>query len=289
VGSTPENGRDASVGSLLGSARLGLGHGRLGALDAEVLLAHVLGVDRTWLFANREREVPPRARRTFLDLVERRAGGEPIAYLTGIREFWSLPLRITPDVLIPRPETELLVETALDFIPPDAAWRVADLGTGSGAVALAIACERPGCEVHATECSRAALAVATLNGATVAPGRVQFHHGSWLEPLDGLFRVIVSNPPYVPEGDPHLTEGDCRFEPREALTPGPDGLAAIRHIAQHALPLLEPGGLLAFEHGYDQGEAVRALLRKNGYSNVATRQDLEGRERVSSGQRAGLP
>ena len=281
--------REACVGGLLGSARHRLGGGGPGMLEAEILLAHVLGVDRPWLFANRERQVPPPARQTFQDLVDRRAGGEPIAYLTGIREFWSLPLRVTPDVLIPRPETELLVETALEFIPADAAWRVADLGTGSGAVALAIAWERPGCEVHATDCSPAALAVAALNVAAIAPGRVRLHLGSWLEPLDGQFRVIVANPPYVPAGDPHLAEGDCRFEPSEALTPGPDGLAAIRHIAQHALPLLEPGGLLAVEHGYDQGEAVRALLREGGYSNVATRQDLEGRERVSSGQSVGLP
>jgi release factor glutamine methyltransferase len=210
--------------------------------------------------------------------------GEPIAYLTGVREFWSLPLQVTPDVLIPRPETELLVEIALEFIPRDASWRVADLGTGSGAVALAIAHERPSCEIHATDCSEAALRVARLNVGTLAPGRVQLHQGSWLDPLTGSFRVVVSNPPYVAEDDPHLAAGDCRFEPREALTPGPDGLAAIRRLAHEALPRLEPGGLLAFEHGYDQGSAARVILDELGYRHIETRPDLEGRERVTTGR-----
>jgi release factor glutamine methyltransferase len=185
--------------------------------------------------------------------------------------------------LIPRHETELLVQAALDFIPPHAAWRVADLGTGSGAVALAIASERPRCAVHATENSPGALQVAALNVDALAPGRVTLHLGCWLEPLSGRFRVIVSNPPYVAAADPHLAAGDCRFEPREALTPGEDALAAIRQIAQAAPPYLETGGLLAFEHGFDQGAACRNLLLGLGYGNVETRQDLEGRERVTLG------
>jgi release factor glutamine methyltransferase len=273
-----------SVRSLLLEARKRLGPGPATALEAEVLLGSLLEVDRGWLFANGERPVSPAEVLGYRKLVERRASGEPIAYLTGVREFWSLPLQITPDVLIPRPETELLVEVALDFVPADAAWRIADLGTGSGAVAIAIAVERPACEVHATESSTAALAVAALNVDTLAPGRVALYRGSWLDPLDGRFRLVVSNPPYVAEGDPHLGEGDCRFEPRAALTPGPDGLAAIRQIASESLPRLEPGGLLAFEHGFDQGEAARVLLRGLGYVNVSTRKDLEGRERVTSGQ-----
>jgi len=274
------------VGSLLAEARHSLGGGPAAALEADLLLARALGVDRAWLFANRAHDVPPSNQRTFRELVAHRSAGEPIAYLVGEREFWSLPLRVTPDVLIPRPETELLVETALQFIPPGAAWRVADLGTGSGAVALAIACERPSCEVHATELSEAALAVAAQNVEAIAPGRVQLHRGSWLEPLQGLFRVIVSNPPYVAADDPHLAEGDCRFEPRAALSPGIDGLAAIRRIAQAAMPRLEPGGLLAFEHGYDQGVAARAVLKELGYRDVDTRQDLEGRDRVTLGRKA---
>ena len=179
------------IASLLAAARRRLGGqidgqpGLAGAssLDADLLLAHVLGVSRAWLFANREQAVPAAAGDEFLGLVERRAAGEPVAYLIGRREFWSLPLIVTPDVLIPRPETELLVQAALDFIPPDAAWRVADLGTGSGAVALAIASERPRCAVHATERSPSALQVAALNVEALAPGRVTLHLGCWLEPL----------------------------------------------------------------------------------------------------------
>jgi len=273
---------EVSVGNLLAEARRRLDPA-CGALEAEILLAHVLDVGRAWLFANREHELSVEQLRSYGELLERRARGEPVAYLTGWREFWSLPLQVTPAVLIPRHETELLVATALEFIPRDAAWRVADVGTGGGAVALAIACERPRCEVHATEYSPAALEVAAQNVLAIAPGRVWLHQGSWLEPLNGRFKVIVSNPPYVAEGDPHLTAGDCRFEPLEALTPGPDGLAAIREIARQSLPLLEPGGLLAFEHGHDQAAASRSLLRDLGYAEVATRRDLEGRERVTAG------
>jgi release factor glutamine methyltransferase len=220
-------------------------------------------------------------------LLERRRDGEPIAYLTGVREFWSLDLRVTPDVLIPRPETELLVETALARIPPDADWRIADLGTGSGAVALAIASERPLCEVHATESDPEALAVARKNAARLLPGRIRFHAGSWCEPLTGTFRLIVSNPPYVAADDPHLGQGDCRFEPCAALTPGKDALAAIRKIVRQAATRLEADGCLAFEHGYDQGAAVRALLEAAGYRDATTCRDLEGRERVTFGRRPG--
>ena len=272
------------IGTLLTEAQRDLGAGSSARLEAAVLLAHVLRVDRAWLFANDDREAATGDCRRYRELVERRINGEPIAYLTGIREFWSLPLQVTPDVLIPRPETELLVEIALELIPPDASWRVADLGTGSGAVALAIACERPGCEVHATDCSAAALRVARRNVAAIAPGRVQLHRGSWLDPLSGSFHVVVSNPPYVAEDDPHLATGDCRFEPRGALTPGRDGLAAIRRLARETLPRLDPDGLLAFEHGYDQGAAARALLGELGYRLVDTRLDLEGRERVTLGR-----
>lgn len=273
------------VGTLLAEARRNLAPGPTAGLEAAVLLAHVLHVDRAWLFANDEREVSPEDCRSYRQLVVRRIEGEPLAYLTGIREFWSLTLQVTPDVLIPRPETELLVEIVLDFIPRDATWRVADLGTGSGAVALAIASERAACEVHATDCSAAALRVARRNVEAIAPERVQLHHGSWLDPCTGSFRVIVSNPPYVAEDDPHLTTGDCRFEPRRALTPGPDSLAAIRELALEAMPRLEPGGLLAFEHGYEQGAAARALLRDLGYRDVDTCRDLEGRERVTVGRK----
>ena len=272
-----------SVGKLLADARRRLGAGPGVALEADLLLAHILNVDRAWLFANREQDVLPSRQRAFRELIARRSDGEPIAYLVGEREFWSLSLRVSPAVLIPRPETELLVETALQFIPVEAPWRVADLGTGSGAIALALACERPRCEVHATELSEAALAIAARNIEAIAPGRVHLHCGSWLEPLQGLFQVIVANPPYVAADDPHLATGDCRFEPTAALTPGPDGLAAIRRIAHDARSRLETGGLLAFEHGFDQGEAARQLLRDLGYLRIETKQDLEGHERVTAG------
>lgn len=273
------------VGDLLAEARRRLASADPtgAALEAELLMAHLLGRNRAWLFANGGELLDDEAVAGFRALVEQRAGGMPVAYLLGRREFWSMALAVTPDVLIPRPETELLVETALDFIPAGAAWRIADLGTGSGAVALALARERPDCEVHATDISPAALTVAERNVAAFAAGRVALHRGSWLEPLQGRFRVIVSNPPYVPEGDPHLQQGDCRFEPGSALTPGPDGLEAIRRIARDALHYLEPGGLLALEHGFDQGPAVRSILEGLGYRQVRTRRDLAGEERVTTG------
>jgi release factor glutamine methyltransferase len=272
------------LAELLGEGRRALDSGGAGALEAEVLLAHALGRDRAWLYANPEAELTERQGREFRTLVDRRSKGEPVAYLTGTREFWSLPLKVTPDVLIPRPETELLVEAALEFVPADAGWRIADLGTGSGAVAIALARERPGCEVHATEYDPAAFEVARENIGRLAPGRVRLHQGPWLGPLDGRFHLIVSNPPYVGSGDPHLQQGDCRFEPADALTPGPDAMAAIRLIAEGARSCLEPGGMLAFEHGYDQGGASLRLLRELGYEEPRCRKDLEGRDRISSGR-----
>ena len=256
-----------------------------GGLEAEVLLAHVMKKNRAWLYANPDAIVGARATERFNGLLERRAAGEPVAYLAGEREFWSLPLSVTPDVLIPRPETELLVETALRLLPRGSTRRVADLGTGSGAIAIALATERLDCEIHATEISPAALAVARENAERLVPGRIAFHEGSWLEPLKGCFDVVVSNPPYVDGNDPHLDTGDCTFEPRSALCPGPDGLSDIRRIAGDALDYLSPGGWLAFEHGFDQGPDTRSLLGGLGYVQIETVFDLEGRERVTLGAR----
>lgn len=258
-----------------------------GDLEAEVLLAHALGVARPWLYANRDQAVAEESEARCLDLLARRANGEPVAYLTGTREFWSMPFRVKPGVLIPRHETELLVETALRLIPSERACRVADLGTGSGAVAIAVASERSLCEVHATEIDPTALAVARENGERLAPGRVRFHAGSWFEPLEGRFHLVLSNPPYIDAGDPHLEQDDCAFEPRAALSPGKDGMAAIRHIAKWAPNYLEPGGCLAFEHGYAQGPLARERLKELAYVNVETLKDLEGRDRVTLGFRAG--
>jgi release factor glutamine methyltransferase len=271
------------VSALLATGRALLADLPAGRLETEILLGEVLEVSRGWLYANPEHEVQPAQAANFLELAARRNRGEPIAYLTGRREFWSLSLKVTADVLIPRPETELLVETVLAQVPPNVRWRIADLGTGSGAIALAIACERRLCEIHATDLSQAALEVALENAAYIAPGKVCFHQGSWLAPLEGRFHVIVSNPPYIAAGDPHLAQGDCRFEPPAALVAGSDGLEAIRIIAREAPRYLEPGGLLVLEHGYDQGCEVRKLLESLGYESVTTRKDLERRERVTSG------
>jgi release factor glutamine methyltransferase len=254
-------------------------------LEAEVLLRQTLGVSRAWLYANPDQEVTARQKDKFMRWVQRRRQGEPIAYLTGNREFWSLNLKVTPDVLIPRPETELLVETALAGIPADACRRIADLGTGSGAVALAIASERPRCELFATDISPAALSIAQQNIDSLKLGNICLLQGSWLTPLEGKFHGIVSNPPYVASDDPHMNEGDIRFEPATALSPGADGMADIRHIAEASLPRLEENGFLAFEHGYEQGEMSRQLLLKLGYAEVKTIRDLAGQERVTTGKK----
>ena len=253
-------------------------------LEAEILLAHALESQRSFLYANPELELPHQRSETFKRLVRRRARGEPIAYLTGVREFWSLPLQVSKDVLIPRPETELLVEAALAHIPERGPARVADIGTGSGAIALALASERTLADIHATDISAAAIDLARSNALRLKLGNVQFQEGSWCDPLQGRFDVIVSNPPYVAEDDPQLQLGDCRYEPRAALTPGADPLGAIRKITAQASKIIKPGGWLAFEHGFDQGIAVREILSKQGLKEVETITDLEGRERVSSGR-----
>lgn len=253
-------------------------------LDAELLLAHVTGLTRTALILRAQEDLPSQDETQLHELVLRRAQGEPIAYLIGKREFWSLDLKVTPDVLIPRPETELLVEQALRHIPPDAPWIIADLGTGSGAVALAIAHERPRCRVIATDISTAALAVARGNVQQLGIANVELRQGEWLSPLaDMRMDLIVSNPPYVAECDPHLAQGGLRFEPNGALVAGADGLAAIRLIARDAPAHLRPGGCLLMEHGFDQGAAVRAILIERGYQAVTTYADLQALPRVSSG------
>lgn len=271
------------IRSLLAAATARLGE----RADAELLLLHVLRQPRSWLFAHAD-DVPGMDVQTaFSALLERRAAGEPVAYLTGRRGFWSLDLEVTPATLIPRPETELLVELALRRLPPDVACRVADLGTGSGAIALAIASERQRTRVVATDASADALAVARRNAQHHAIGNVAFVHGDWLAPLAGQrFDLIVSNPPYIEAADPHLAQGDLRFEPAAALASGADGLDAIRRIVRDARTHLEPGGWLLFEHGWNQSAAVRALLADAGYTGVFTAQDLEQRDRVSGGRRS---
>ncbi|HEX6612517.1 MAG TPA: peptide chain release factor N(5)-glutamine methyltransferase [Rhodanobacteraceae bacterium] len=275
--------------------------------ESELLLTHVLGVSRAWLVAHADDEVDEPRRGAFEALIARRIRGEPIAYITGSRGFHALELHITPDVLIPRPETELLVEVALARIPrspdevernpgqragllPDSAalhpgYKIADLGTGSGAIALAIARERPRAHVLATDASAAALEVARANAQALRLTNVEFAQGDWCAALGGRrdFDLIVSNPPYIAEEDPHLHEGDLRFEPRAALASGADGLDAIRTIMRDARAHLHKGGWLLLEHGFEQGAAVRGLLQQSGYREVFTARDLEGRDRVSGG------
>jgi release factor glutamine methyltransferase len=271
-----------TVGQLLRTAGIAVA-------DARVLLRAALAASDAQLAAHPER-VPAEAERArFLEWVRRRRAGEPIAYLTGSREFYSRAFRVTPAVLIPRPETELLVEVALGQIPTGAPCRLLDLGTGSGCVAIAIAKERPLARVTATDASSAALALARENAAAHR-AEIEFIESDWFAALEPRrYELIVSNPPYVAEGDPHLGEGDVRFEPRAALAAGMDGLDAIRAIVERAGDYLAPGGMLWFEHGYRQGAPARELLAAHGFAKVMTRRDLAGHERVSGGAFDGTP
>lgn len=254
-------------------------------LDAEILLAHVLETPRSHLHARPEQRVEDKKMRWFALLVVARCKGRPIAHLTGKRDFWSLSFKVTAATLIPRPETELLVEETLRVVPAGARWYIADLGTGSGAIALSLAHERPHCKLVATDISRLALEVARENAARLKITNVEFLEGEWFTPIASRrFAVIVSNPPYVANDDPHLRSGDLRFEPRRALTGGPDGLAAIRKIVLRAPTHLESGGVLLLEHGYDQAERVRGLLASAGFSYIHSVSDLTGNSRVTGGR-----
>jgi release factor glutamine methyltransferase len=254
------------------------------ALDAEVLVAHVLGTRRAALAADPARLLAPQEALALESLARRRLAGEPVAYLTGRREFWSLELEVTPDVLVPRPETEFVVERALAAIASRERPAVLDLGTGSGAIAAAIAHERPDAQVTATDASAAALAVASRNAARLGLRNLRLLEGSWFGPLGGSrFDAIASNPPYVATGDPALAA--LAHEPREALAAGPDGLDALTAICAGALAHLAPGGILVLEHGARQAAAVRGLLAAAGFAGIATRSDLAGLERVTDGAR----
>ncbi|GAB2796047.1 peptide chain release factor N(5)-glutamine methyltransferase [Dyella kyungheensis] len=251
-------------------------------LEAELLLLHVLDKPRSWVIAHADDRLDETQLAAFAALVQRRGEGEPVAYITGHRGFWTLNLEVTSATLIPRPETELLVELALSRM--DAAARVVDLGTGSGAIALAIARECPTARVVATDASADALAVAQRNAAKHGIRNVRFAQGDWLAPLAGEhFDLVVTNPPYIEADDVHLGQGDLRFEPATALASGADGLDDIRRIVAQSRDHLVPGGALLMEHGWNQGPAVRAILEGAGYSDVFTEQDLEQRDRVSGG------
>ncbi|HVE50118.1 MAG TPA: peptide chain release factor N(5)-glutamine methyltransferase [Casimicrobiaceae bacterium] len=255
-------------------------------VDARALLGHVLGVNRAWLLAHDRDAISHEAATQFFALAKRRRDGEPIAYLVGRREFWGLDLGVTRAVLIPRPETETLVEAALARIPQDQDTRVLDLGTGSGAIALAIAKERSRARVFATDISPEALDVARSNASRLRIDNVTFIESDWyvdvpIDPLD----IIASNPPYIAPDDPRLEQGDLRFEPRVAQTPGPDGLSAIKVVIFGALSRLKPGGWLLIEHGYDQSAIVTKLFAGGGFEAIVRLRDLAGIHRVVAGRR----
>jgi release factor glutamine methyltransferase len=257
-------------------------------LEAEILLAHTLGTPRHQLYAWPERNIGAESRDAVGALVARRRDGEPIAYITASREFWSIDLEVNRDVLIPRPETERLVEVALDLIPEDAKPEIADLGTGCGAIAAAIAAERPACRILAIDLSPRALAVARRNFRRLGMVNARICAARWLQPFRRLrLDLIVCNPPYVADDDSHLGKGDLRFEPRLALAGGADGLDAIRDVAAGARGHLKAGAALVFEHGFDQGAPVRDLMAGLGYRDLATFQDLAGHDRVTRGRWPG--
>lgn len=251
--------------------------------DAQLLLLHCLGQgrhDRAWLLTH-DTEVLTEAQQTHWQrALERRVSGEPVAYITGLKDFFGLTLSVDARVLDPRPDTETLVEWALALLPAEARLRVLDLGTGSGAVALAVQHQRPHCEVCAVDVSQEALEVARANAQRLNLP-VQFVHSHWLDKVQGRFDLIVSNPPYVAEGDPHMPA--LRHEPRQALTSGPSGLQDIDHIVAHAPQYLQRGSWLLLEHGWDQAQAVQKLLSHAGFSNIQTRQDLAGVDRCTGG------
>lgn len=255
--------------------------------EVQILMQHVLNVNRAYLLAHPEQVLTTQAYSHFMSLLHRRAQGEPLAYILGEREFFGLNFKVTPATLIPRPDTELLVELALRHISFPGC-RVLDLGTGSGAIAISIAHSRPDAEVIAVDASEAALRVAEENARTLSVSNVGFVQGSWFSALAGKrFDLVVSNPPYIAEKDPHLEQGDLRFEPSSALASGTDGLDDIRCIIRDAGAHLVTGGWLMLEHGYDQAEKVCGLLRGAGFQNVHSENDLAGIARVSAGQLGG--
>lgn len=269
------------------TVRRALAQAGLAPIDAQVLLAHVVSRDRAWLAAHVTDPLATADVEAFFTLARRRRDGEPVAYLTGQREFWGFPLAVDRSVLIPRPETETLVECALRKLPADRPLRALDLGTGSGAIALAIARERPQATVIATDRSGRALAVAQGNAQRLAVSNVQWIRADWLDAFGpACFDLIASNPPYVADADPHLRDGDVRFEPRAALASGADGLDALRTIIGGARDHLVAGGWLVVEHGFDQAATVRGLLVRAGFAELESLRDLSGIPRVAAG-RAG--
>jgi release factor glutamine methyltransferase len=268
----------ATLGEALAQAR-----GRIIPAEARILLREASGATAAQLVAFAERALDPKSAQQYIEWLDRRAAGEPVAHILGRREFYGRSFRVSPDTLIPRPETELLVELALHQLHRVEHPNILDLGTGTGAVAISLALECPGAKVQAVDFSPAALEVAQNNALSLG-AKVSFHSGSWFSPLNGeRFDCIVSNPPYIAEADPHLSQGDLRYEPITALASGRDGMADLIHIIDNATAHLEHHGWLLLEHGYDQAHAVREHLQKAGFSGVHSWRDLAGIERVSGG------
>ena len=254
-------------------------------LDAELLLADALQQARTHLRAWPDKPLEADQYWRFHHQIEQRRLGTPVAYLLGVREFWSRPFRVTPEVLIPRPETELLVEQALQACRSERPLKIADLGTGSGAIAISLALEWPLAEIHASDICPQALAIARHNAEHLGAHGIQFHRSDWFSDLGQQdFDLIVSNPPYIDPDDPHLSQGDVCFEPRQALIASDHGLHDLNLIAGQAMARLKPGGVLMMEHGYDQAQPVQTLLRQFGYADISQYQDLQGHVRVSAGK-----
>ena len=266
-------------------------------MEAEILLSLTTGKSRTYFRAWPEKGLSPQEEKRFNELLSQRLLGHPVAHLTGIREFWSRDFKVTSDVLIPRPETELLIELSLKLIPVNQTAHIADLGTGSGAIAVTLGLELPKAHITAVDLSPAALTIAADNASRLGAWNIRFVQSDWFAGLPchaanfrspdewEYFDLIVSNPPYIAESDPHLRLGDVRFEPSLALTSGPDGLDAIRHIIQQSPKYLKPGGWLLFEHGYDQADRAGELLEAAGFVDVENFADLQGHARVSGGRR----
>lgn len=259
---------------------------QISVIDAEILLAFTLNKPRSYLHAYPEQVLTQAQAQQFAEFTKRCLDGEPIAYITGVKEFWSLPLFVTRDTLIPRPETEMLVETVLEIFPSEANIKIADLGTGSGAISIALAHERPEWKIFAVDVSESALTIARKNAQQFALHNISFYRGNWCTALPcNDFDVIVSNPPYIAETEWETYAQGLKFEPKGALTSGEDGLNAIREISSMANQFLRTSGLLLLEHGFWQGQAVRDILQANGFHDVRSICDLSGHERVTLGYR----
>jgi release factor glutamine methyltransferase len=254
------------------------------ALDAEILLCLALDKPRSYLRAWPDRALTPDQLAHFQTLIRKRLRGTPVAYLTGRREFWSREFRVTPDVLIPRPETELLIEISLTLIPKDMPAHIIDLGTGSGIIAITLAKELPKAEITATDFSLSALSQAKCNAREIEAINIRFIHSDWFAAVPAeKFDLVVSNPPYIADNDSHLARGDLRFEPRSALSAADEGLADIQTIADTARKYIKTGGHLLIEHGYNQEQSVQSIFRELGYDGVRTHKDLSGQPRATYG------